>query len=102
MPAAEELCTMTTHQAAYAALLAMDGAPVRRIDRVRARLADSVNSRKLPNTRRLRGEGQSEDRGLHLVAENRVTRPRGPHPGDMLYWVAFLGGACLLLLTATT
>jgi hypothetical protein len=29
-------------------------------------------------------------------------RPRRPHPGDIVYWVATLGGACLLLLCATT
>jgi len=28
------------------------------------------------------------------------TRHGGPHPGDVVYWVACLGGACLLLLCA--
>jgi hypothetical protein len=100
--AAEEFRTMTANQAAYAAILAMDGAPTRRIDRDRARLADSRNSSNLQSARGFNGEAQSENRGLHLVADTRGTGPRGPHPGDVLYWVACLGGACLLLLTATT
>lgn len=29
------------------------------------------------------------------------TRHGGPHPGDVVYWVACLGGACLLVLCAT-
>jgi hypothetical protein len=41
-------------------------------------------------------------RGLRSMSETRGTGPRGPHPGDVLYWVACLGGACLLLLSATT
>lgn len=35
--------------------------------------------------------------GLHLP---RGTR--GPHPGDVLYWVTCVGGASLLLIVATT
>jgi hypothetical protein len=38
---------------------------------------------------------------LHPWADSRGGRPRGPHPGDILYWVACLGGVCLLLLSAT-
>jgi hypothetical protein len=93
---------MTSNQAAYTAILSMDGAPKSRIDRVRARMAESRVSRNLWSARQLHSEGQPEDRGLHLVADTRGTGPRGPHPGDVLYWVACLGGACLLLLTATT
>ena len=37
-----------------------------------------------------------------LLPETRSPKPFGPHPGDILYWVACLGGACLLLLCATT
>jgi hypothetical protein len=93
---------MTTNQAAYAAILAMDGQPTRRIDRVRARMAEMGNSHRLRSARRTGGERQPDDRGLHLIADTRGTGPRSPHPGDVLYWVACLGGACLLLLTATT
>jgi hypothetical protein len=35
-----------------------------------------------------------------MLADTRS--PRGPHPGDVLYWVACVGGACLLILAATT
>lgn len=27
--------------------------------------------------------------------------PRGPHPGDVIYWIACLGAAVLLILAAT-
>jgi hypothetical protein len=100
---------MTTHQAAYAAILAMDGPPPRRLDRIRARFAAARTHRSLKaddNSVHVmpaltRSENQ-EDRGLHLIADTRGTRPRGPHPGDVIYWVACLGGACLLLLCATS
>ena len=39
---------------------------------------------------------------LQLVPDTRGGGPRRPHPGDVLYWVACLGGACLLLIAATT
>jgi hypothetical protein len=47
------------------------------------------------------GETLAGADGLHLLADTRGTGPRGPHPGDILYWVACLGGACLLLFAAT-
>jgi hypothetical protein len=28
-------------------------------------------------------------------------RRRGPHPGDVAFWVACVGGVCLLLLAST-
>ena len=97
---------MTTHQATYAAILAMDGPPPRRLDRIRARMAaarthrslkaDNNNLHPMPTLTR----SGSQD-GLHLISDTRGTRPRGPHPGDVIYWVACLGGACLLLLCAT-
>ena len=91
---------MTTNQAAYAAILAMDGPRPRRIDRIRARLASSRSHRNLDSARALRTEQLPETNGLHLVADTHG--PRRPHPADVLYWVACLGGACLLLLCATT
>jgi hypothetical protein len=42
----------------------------------------------------------STDHGMPLLPDTRG--PRRPHPGDVLDWVACLGGACLLLLCATT
>jgi hypothetical protein len=38
---------------------------------------------------------------LHLPPDTRGGGPRGPHPGDVLYWAACIGGACLLLMAAT-
>jgi hypothetical protein len=38
---------------------------------------------------------------FHLPPDTRGGGPRGPHPGDVLYWVACVGGACLLLMAAT-
>jgi hypothetical protein len=94
---------MTANQTTYAAILAMNGTPARRIDRVRARMCAGRSVRTLPSARAFLAEGQPENHGLHLLADTRGTGPaRGPHPGDVLYWVACLGGACLLLLCATT
>lgn len=45
--------------------------------------------------------GAPAHRWLPWLAETRGSGPRGPHPGDILYWVACLGGVCLLLLSAT-
>jgi hypothetical protein len=39
---------------------------------------------------------------LHLPPDTRGGGPRGPHPGDVLYWAACVGGACLLLMAATS
>jgi len=50
----------------------------------------------------LAGDGRAQHRGPFLLPDTRGGGPRGPHPGDVLYWVACLGGACLLLLAATT
>jgi hypothetical protein len=94
---------MTTNQATYAAILAMDGPAPRRIDRIRARMSANRTFRSLQNARSFRSEAPPENPGLHVLADTRGTEPaRGPHPGDVLYWVACLGGACLLLLCATT
>ena len=50
----------------------------------------------------------ANDRGLiarylkwYRPADTRGGAPRGPHPGDVLYWFACLGAACLLLLAST-
>jgi hypothetical protein len=37
---------------------------------------------------------------LRLPPDTRGGGPRGPHPGDVLFWVACVGGACLLLMAA--
>jgi len=40
--------------------------------------------------------------GIHPAPETASMRRRGPHPGDILYWVACVGGACLLLFFSAT
>jgi hypothetical protein len=41
--------------------------------------------------------------GLHSSQpiDTPETDRRGPHPGDVAFWVACVGGACLLLFLAT-
>jgi len=47
---------------------------------------------------------QAELAAEHAEQQNALTLPDtrhgGPHPGDIVYWVACLGGACLLVLCA--
>jgi hypothetical protein len=38
---------------------------------------------------------------MSLASEHQAHGLRIPHPGDLVYWVACLGGGCLLLLCAT-
>ena len=38
---------------------------------------------------------------LFRPAQTKDGGPRGPHPGDVLYWMTCVGAACLLLLAAT-
>jgi len=95
---------MTT-QPAYPAPFAVNGAPSQPLDPVRARVAACPQlscSQQLPAASPFLPEAHAEHRGLHLLADTRGTGPRGPHPGDVLYWVACLGGACLLLIAATS
>jgi len=86
-------------------MLALDSASSHRTDPVRARVSGGhqlTNFQVLHTNPATRSEAPTELPGLHLLADTRGTGPRGPHPGDVLYWVACLGGACLLLLCATT
>ena len=40
--------------------------------------------------------------GIDLLTDTRFGRyVNNLHPGDIFYWVACLGGACLLLIKAT-
>lgn len=40
--------------------------------------------------------------GVDLLRETRLGRyVQSLHPGDVVYWIAGLGGACLLLIKAT-
>ena len=70
------------------------------LDALRARV--TANSSYALANAEWRPEPVKERRGIHLLPDTRSPKPFGPHPGDILYWVACLGGACLLLLCATT
>lgn len=91
---------MTAEPATYPALFVLQGGSPRRPDPVRARIAAGqqiVHSQGV-----LMMPEECLHRGSHLPVDARTGGPRRPHPGDVLYWVACLGGACLLLLSATT
>jgi hypothetical protein len=91
---------MTAEPATCPTMFVLDGGSPRRLDPVRARIAAGqqiVHSQgvfMMPE--------ESSHRGSHMPLDARTGGPRRPHPGDVLYWVACLGGACLLLLSATT
>jgi hypothetical protein len=40
-------------------------------------------------------------RRLHRPAGTYDGGPRGPHPGDLIYWIACLAAVFLLILAAT-
>ncbi len=73
-----------------------------RLDPVRARVTSGLPmtaTQMLQANPRYRPE--AEGLGPHALVDTRGTGPHSPHPGDIVYWVACLGGACLLLLAAT-
>ena len=73
-----------------------------RIDPVRSRVAVQLQ---LTNDQMLQAAAQPAEAAPHpqrLLPDTRGGGPRRPHPGDVIYWVACLGGACLLILCATT
>ena len=95
---------MTADPAIYPATLAPLPVSMRTLDPVRSRVTVQPQ---LTNDQILRAESAAYEAeqarlGIHLVPDTRNGGPRRPHPGDILYWVACLGGACLLLLSATT
>jgi hypothetical protein len=70
------------------------------LDPVRARV---TASQQLTNDQLLQAEEEAREAAdsQHLLPDTRRSVPQGPHPGDILYWVTCVGGACLLLLEAT-
>jgi hypothetical protein len=95
---------MTADPVTYPATFAPLPVSNRAIDPVRSRVTVPPQ---LTNDQILRAESasyqaESERLGIHLVPDTRGGGPRGPHPGDILYWVACLGGVGLLLIAATT
>jgi hypothetical protein len=94
---------MIADPATYPAMIVLEGgASSRRADPVRARVSSGqqlVNSQNLAMGSADRAAVKTGHRGLDFPHE---IRGGGPHPCDVLYWVACLGGAGLLLLCATT
>jgi hypothetical protein len=92
--------TSYSYSATFAALVASG----RGLDPVRARV---IVRQQLTNDQILQADAaahpaaEATPLGLHLPPDTRGSGRRGPHPGDVLYWVACLGGACLLLIAAT-
>ena len=92
----------TADSATYPALFVIPGGLPRHSDPVKARVAAP---RQLTNFEALQASSKPSvdaHRTLHLLTDTPKVGRRRPHPGDVLYWVACLGGACLLLLSATT
>jgi len=95
---------MTADPAIYPATFAPLPVSTRLLDPVRSRVTVQPQ---LTNDQILQAESaqhhaEMASPRIHLVPDTRGGGPRGPHPGDILYWVACLGGVCLLLIAATT
>jgi hypothetical protein len=93
---------MTANQTANPTLFVIPGGSPRRPDPVRARVEAP---RQLTNFETLQATvapTPEPRRSLHLLPGALKAGSRRLHPGDIFYWIACLGGACLLLLSATT
>jgi hypothetical protein len=92
---------MTSNQTANPTLFVIPGGSPRRPDPVRARVEAP---RQVTHFETLQAfvPATAPRRGLHLLPEALKAGSRRLHPGDVVYWVACLGGVCLLLLSATT
>lgn len=86
-----------THPATFAPI----GASRFGVDPVRARVNVKLQ---LTNDQILQEDAATRPAAnlLHFPPDTRGGGPRGPHPGDVLFWVACVGGACLLLMAATS
>jgi len=94
---------MTVDPATYPAPSPLEIASWRRPDpaRSRAKYEQPLTNAEMLQAdavRRAKSTGES-GRGIPPIPD--TGRPRRPHPGDLLYWVACLGAASLLLLAAT-
>ena len=88
---------MTANPSACPATVTSMAAIRQGIDPVRARVAASQH---LTNDQIL----QAVEAARHAADgpyQPPIARRSGPHPGDVLYWVTCVGGACLLLIEAT-
>ncbi len=83
--------------------------PARPYDPVRARVQCApivTNAERLQAVQAAYAEAQRSRThaplGMDLLRDTRLGRyVQNLHPGDIVYWVAGLGGACLLLIKAT-
>lgn len=91
---------MTVYPVTHLAPFAPIAASALGFDRVRARVTvpPQLTNDQVPQADAM---ARPADDLLHLPPDTRGGGPRGPHPGDVLYWVACVGGACLLLMAAT-
>jgi len=95
---------LTTGPAAPPAVFVMGSNAQRRPDPVRARVhaEPQTTNAELLQIDLCRHPGATATPAVPLLPPDAHGGPRKPHPGDVLYWVACLGGACLLLLAAIT
>ena len=98
---------MTTESAACPQMPAPHGAWSRGIHLVSSRIGalrlpgTVTGAAKAPTATEGPSHAYAAQGNLYMLADTRNTGPRVPHPGDVLFWVVCLGGACLLLLIAT-
>ncbi len=98
---------MTADMTAISVTLANN--PTRSFDPVRARVqceALVTNAERMQAEEALRAVSELRQTraplGIDLLTDTRFGRyVSSLHPGDIFYWVACLGGACLLLIKAT-
>jgi hypothetical protein len=96
-----ESSTMAASPVTYPPAFIPIAATGQRLDPVRARVSVS---QQLTNDQILQADAAAHPAAdlLRLPPDTRGGGPRGPHPGDILYWVACVGGVGLLLIAATT
>jgi hypothetical protein len=94
---------MTTDLAVHALAVHAETLPSatspHRPDPVRARVA--ANSTYALADAEWRRGSATAPRGNPLSSDSARPQQHSPHLGDILYWAACLGGACLLLFVAT-
>jgi hypothetical protein len=88
---------MTANPSACPATVTSMAAIRQGLDPVRARVAVSQH---LTNDQMLQAV-QTARHSADGMYRPPITSRSGPHPGDVLYWVTCVGGACLLLIEAT-
>jgi hypothetical protein len=101
-PNSTEHSIMIANQSVSPALFVIPGGSPRHMDPVKARVAAPRQITNFEQLQAISMASEAANRGPHLIPATIKGSRRRPHPGDVLYWVACLGGVCLLLLSATT